>query len=86
MPNASRDENGVPTLLGASTTDGKTPVRVYADPDTHRLLVQGEAGATGPAGPTGPTGPAAAGASGSFTTVDLKTVTVVDGLITVIAS
>ncbi len=43
MANASRDENSVPTLLGASTADGKTPIRVYADPDTHRLLVQSAA-------------------------------------------
>lgn len=47
MANATRDENSVPTLLGSSSTDGKTPVRVYADPNTHRLLVQLQAGATG---------------------------------------
>ncbi len=39
-------------------------------------------GATGPTGYTGYTGPTASGASGSFTTEDLKTVTVVNGLIT----
>jgi hypothetical protein len=44
MANASKDENGVSTLIGASTADGKTPVRVYADPTTHRLLVQNGAG------------------------------------------
>lgn len=47
MADASRDSNFVPTLLGASSADGKTPVRVYADPDTHRLLVTNPAGATG---------------------------------------
>ncbi len=40
MPeNAYRDENSVPTLIASSNVDGKTPVRLYADPVTHRLLV-----------------------------------------------
>lgn len=39
MANARRDNNFVPTLLGVSSTDGSTPVTVYADPTTHRLLV-----------------------------------------------
>lgn len=29
----------MPTLLGVSNVDGITPVAVYADPTTHRLLV-----------------------------------------------
>lgn len=37
MANASRDENFVPTLLGASNADGVTPVAVKADPTTHVL-------------------------------------------------
>lgn len=145
MADASRDENTIPTLLGASSADGKTPVKVYADPDTHRLLVDSTAGVVGPGSSTdnaiarfdGTTGqtiqnstvfvsdtglvqllgttssfPAlkrsttniqvrladdsgyapidaasykvagVAGASGTFTTVDLKTVTVVNGIIT----
>lgn len=41
MSNASRDENNVPTLLAASSSDGVTPTLVYADPTTHRLLVSG---------------------------------------------
>ncbi len=44
MANASRDSNFVPTLLAASSVDGTTPVVVYADPDTHRLLVEETAG------------------------------------------
>ena len=36
---ASRDENFVTTLLGVSSVDGKTPVRLKADPTTGRLLV-----------------------------------------------
>ena len=39
MSNAYRDENSVPTLIASSNLDGKTPVRLYADPVTHRLLV-----------------------------------------------
>ncbi len=39
MANAIRDENGVTGLLGASNVDGITPVIVYADPATNRLLV-----------------------------------------------
>lgn len=37
--NANKDSNFVNTLLGTSSTDGKSPVNVYADPTTHRLLV-----------------------------------------------
>lgn len=36
---AQRDQNFVPTLLGISNVDGVTPVTIYADPITHRLLV-----------------------------------------------
>jgi len=39
MAQASRDQNFVPTLLAVSSVDGTTPVAVYADPTTHRLLV-----------------------------------------------
>lgn len=39
MANAYRDENNVPTLIACSNVDGQTPVRIYADPTTHRLLV-----------------------------------------------
>lgn len=46
MANASRDENRVTTLLAVSNVDGVTPVVVYADPVTHRLLVDA-AGGTG---------------------------------------
>ena len=48
MSNAARDENHIPTLLGVSSSDGTTPVTLYADPTTHRLLTQ----ATGSAAPT----------------------------------
>ncbi len=51
MANAYRDENSVPTLLASSNVDGFTPVRVYADPTTHRLLIDSSSGAT-PGSPT----------------------------------
>lgn len=41
MANAERDQNSVPTLLAVSSVDGVTPVTVYANPSTHRLLVDG---------------------------------------------
>lgn len=44
MANAYRDENSVPTLIGVSNADGFTPVRIYADPVTHRLLVDASGG------------------------------------------
>lgn len=44
MADASRDQNFVPTLLGVSNVDGTTPVKIYADPTTHRLLVDASGG------------------------------------------
>ena len=44
MANAARDESSVPTLLAVSNADGKTPIRVYADAATHRLLIQNSGG------------------------------------------
>lgn len=46
MAQAGRDQNNVPTLLGVSNVDGTTPVAVYVDPTTHRLLTD-LAGGTG---------------------------------------
>lgn len=45
--NAQKDGNHVSTLLGVSSTDGQTPVTVYADPITHRLLVTSSGGGGG---------------------------------------
>jgi len=45
MAQASRDQNFVPVLLATSNVDGVTPVVVYADPVTHRLLVSSAGGA-----------------------------------------
>ena len=60
MAQASRDENFVPTLLGVSNVDGTTPVKIYADPTTHRLLIDNAGGATLVVGTTAISG----GASG----------------------
>jgi len=40
MTEAGRDNNGVWTLIALSSVDGVTPVTLWADPVTHRLLVQ----------------------------------------------
>jgi hypothetical protein len=37
---AKRDPNSVTTLMAVSNVDGETPVSLFADPVTHRLLVQ----------------------------------------------
>ena len=42
MAQAERDQNRVPTLLAASTLDDTTPIKCWADPTTHRLLVDAE--------------------------------------------
>ena len=48
MAQAKRDENFVPTLIGVSNSDGITPITVYVDPVTHRMLVS--AGTATPGG------------------------------------
>lgn len=42
MAEARRDENFVPTLIGASSVNDTTPIRAWIDPTTHRLLVDAE--------------------------------------------
>lgn len=39
-----RDANRVPLLVAASTSDGKTPITLEADPSTHALVVSGGGG------------------------------------------
>lgn len=39
--NAKRDQNSITTLLGVSSADGVTPVDIWVDPVTHRVLVDG---------------------------------------------
>jgi len=38
MATGFHDNNHTPTLMAVSSADGKTPVSVYADPTTHRVL------------------------------------------------
>lgn len=48
MAEASRDGNRIPILLGGSNADsGATPVRIFADPTTNRLLVDSNASIAG---------------------------------------
>lgn len=47
MAQASRDQNFVTTLLAVSSVDGVTPVTLYANPTTHRLLVDLAGGGSG---------------------------------------
>lgn len=39
MATASRDENGVPTLLGALNTNGTTPIAIKANASNHGLEI-----------------------------------------------
>lgn len=45
---AARDGNFVPTLLGVSSADGTSTVKIYANPTSHRLLIDAAGGVTGP--------------------------------------
>lgn len=47
MADAKRDQNNVTTLLAVSSVDGVTPVTLYANPVTHRLLVDLAGGGSG---------------------------------------
>jgi len=44
MGEAKRDGNSITTLIAVSNADGITPVTLYADPVTHRLLVSAGSG------------------------------------------
>lgn len=48
---ASKDQNDVSTLLGVSNSDGSTPVKIWASPSTHRLLVDSSGGGGTPGAP-----------------------------------
>lgn len=47
MADAKRDNNVVTTMLAVSNADGVTPVVLWADPITHRLLVTGVGAGSG---------------------------------------
>lgn len=36
---ATRDQNHVTTILGTDSLDGFTPMRIWADPTSHRLKI-----------------------------------------------
>lgn len=44
MADAVRDSNRVPVFIGVSSADGVTPIPVYVDPTTHRVLVDASGG------------------------------------------
>lgn len=46
MTDAKRDNNSIVTLIGVSSADGITPVPVWVDPVTHRMLVSATGGTT----------------------------------------
>ena len=74
MADAKRDNNQVTTLLALSNVDGTTPVPLYADPTTHRLLVSSSAAIT-VSTPTGTVN----GANASFTVTSEPLWVVSDG-------
>lgn len=49
MANVARDENRIPTIAAVSNADSTVVVPLYADPNTHRLLVS-TSGSTTPGG------------------------------------
>lgn len=49
MTNAKRDNNMVPAITGLSDADGITILRVYADPNTHGLIIDDNTTGSGPA-------------------------------------
>ncbi len=79
MAQAYRDENDVPTLIASSNVDGRTPVRLYADPVTHRLLVDGTGGGGGGVSLLPATG-TVNGSNKLFTFTATPIVIVVDGI------
>lgn len=74
---AGIDANGVKSLLAVSSVDGATPVVVWADPVTHRLLCQLVGG--GGSGFQSPTG-TVNGSNTSFTWSTAPKAIVVDGV------
>lgn len=44
MAQAKKDQNRVSTLLGVSSSDGETPVDIWANPTTHALFVENLSG------------------------------------------
>ena len=77
MATAYKDDNDVSTLIASSNIDGKTPVRVLADPNTGRLLVDLGSGTVGLQSET-PTG-TVNGSNTAFTTSNTPKFVIADG-------
>lgn len=76
MADASRDGNFVTTLVGVSSADGVTPVRVAVDPVTGRVLVDLPSAGLGFLAATGTVN----GSNTSFTFASAPRVIVVDNV------
>lgn len=76
MPNASKDENDVSSLLGTLNTDGETPIPIKANPTTRRLAVSDGTDGTD-------NGPANAPKDGNYVSA-LLAVSSVDGVTPVV--
>lgn len=71
------DENSTKGLIAASSVDGKSPIKVYANPTTHRLLVDAS-GSSAPVGILVATG-TVDDSNTAFTFVSLPQIIVVNG-------
>jgi hypothetical protein len=78
MSEAKRDGNYVPTLLGVSSVDDVTPVPIYADPTTHRLLVDLPSGTGDVVGPASATDNAIVRFDGATGTLIQNSVVIID--------
>ncbi len=52
MAESKRDQNGVTTFIGASSSDGSTPVNVKVDATTHALQIDDGSGGSDVPGET----------------------------------
>lgn len=71
---ASRDQNNIPSLLAVSSVDGTSTVKVYANPTTHRLLVDLPSSSIATETPAG----AVNGSNVTYTFTNVPAVIVVD--------
>lgn len=76
MADAGLDQNSRPSLTAVSNVDGETIVRLWADPVTHRLLVDAAGGGLTELPATGTIN----GVNTQFTFTELPTYIVSDGL------
>ncbi len=79
MAEAKRDANYITTLLAVSNVDGITPVVLWADPVTHRLLVSSSGGGGSGVNVEVPTG-TVDGSNTTFTVINTPKFVVIDGM------